>query len=284
MRIFKRLVQLAMWGCLVPYMLVVIVIYVNQRDLLYHPERNQLTPASYNVPAQEVTWVTSDGVKILSWYAPVPKGDEGAKMLLFFYGNSGHLGRRAGEFKAYIERGYGVLAVGYRGYGKSEGAPSEAGLYLDAHGAMQWLIQQGYSSSDIILYGESLGSGVAVEMARHYEVSHVILESPYSSILDVATGYYPFLPVDLMLKDRFDSLSKVADIEEAVLILHGTRDKVVPYALGQKLFDGFLRARGVGNGGMQGGLRFITFEGKGHNNHDPELTWKEIRNFTTNSG
>jgi hypothetical protein len=206
-----------------------------QRALLYHPDRNEPAPAIAAVSGlQAVRLLTEDGLDLLSWYAPAPAG---RATIVLFHGNAGNISHRADKARLFIAAGYGMLLVEYRGYGGNPGDPTEAGLYRDGRAALTFLGGEGVDTASIVLYGESLGSGVAVELARETAVRALVLEAPYTSIPDVGARHYPFLPVRTLARDRFENLAKIAAVEAPILVVHGARDNVVPFDLGRRLFD-----------------------------------------------
>jgi uncharacterized protein len=210
-------------------------LYLFQRHLLYFPDRTrpalgELAPLGF----REVTVTTADGLSLLSWYLP-PR--EGRPVIAYFHGNGGHIGYRAGRLPRFVREAYGVLILEYRGYGGNPGTPTEAGLYADGAAALDFLQRDGIRPSRLALYGESLGSGVAVYLAAQREIGALILEAPFTSVAEVAQYHYSFVPAALLLQDRFDSMSRIGNVKAPILILHGDRDRVVPVRFGRALFD-----------------------------------------------
>src|SRR5262249_12993473 len=156
---------------------------------------------------REVTLATADGLALLAWYLPPPAG---RPVIVYYHGNGGHLGYRHGRMARFHAAGYGALFPEYRGYGRHPGRAGEGGLYADARAALDFLAAQGIAPAHVVLFGESLGCGVAVRMASERAVGAVVLEAPYSSVADVAQSHYPFVPARLLLKDRFDAVSRIA--------------------------------------------------------------------------
>ena len=222
---------------LVTYAAVVVLVYFNQRSMQYYPVRQSPgKPADNNVPEMREVFVeTEDGLKLLAWFAP-PRNSNG-KIIVYYHGNGGHIGYRAGKARYFIDAGYGILMPEYRGFARNAGKPSEEGFYKDGRAALRWLDAEGYTPAQYVLYGESIGSGVAVEMARAVQPRYMILEAPFSSAADVAKKVYFYLPVDLLMKDRYDNIDKIADVTSGLLIVHGDEDGVVPQSLGKKLYD-----------------------------------------------
>lgn len=219
------------------YAVMVLLVYLNQRNMQYFPTRQHPgSPKENNVPEmKEVFLETEDGLKLLAWFAP-PKSKNG-KIVVYYHGNAGHIGYRAGKARYFIENGYGILLVEYRGFAKNPGKPSEEGFYKDGRAALKWLEGQDYTPAQFVLYGESIGSGVAVQMAREVQPRYLILEAPFTSAADVAKDKYFFLPVDMLMKDRYDSIDKIPEITSSLLVVHGDEDAVVDQKLGKKLYD-----------------------------------------------
>lgn len=210
----------------------VATLYIEQRALLYFPSRDVGTPGASGLGSADVVELkTRDGVTLSGWYL---KG-RNDKIILYFHGNGGNIATRAYRFEDLNERGFSVLAIDYRGYGNSTGTPTEAGLHIDADAAYDFAIARGFKGSRIILFGESLGSGVALELASRRPVAGIILDSPYSSVVDVAAGRFPFLPVRLLMWDQFRSDLWIKSIKVPMLIVHGTEDAVIPIAFARKL-------------------------------------------------
>lgn len=220
------------------YALFVAVMYVLQRSIMYFPARSLPTPAQAGVPDMDVvTLKTADGLELKAWYgAPRKSGETANPTLVYFHGNGGGIADRGARARPYLDRGYGVLLVEYRGYSGNPGKPNEQGLYQDARASFAFLEAEGLSFDRIVLIGESLGSGVAVQMATEYDIGALVLEAPFTSTVDVAAGAYWFLPVRWLMKDRFDSMSKIDRVTVPLLVVHGERDRVVPIRLGRKLF------------------------------------------------
>ena len=222
-------------SALTAYVALVGALYVFQRHLLYftiggRPPLGQLAALG----VQEVRLRTADGLFLLSWYLP-PR--DALPVIAYFHGNGGHIGYRAERLRGFAQYGYGVLMVEYRGYGGNPGSPSEAGFHADAAAALDFLRDCGTAANRLVLYGESLGSGVAVAVAAHNEVAALILEAPFTSVAEVAQYHYSFMPAAALVRDRFDSLSAIGEVRAPILFLHGERDRVVPIRFGRALFD-----------------------------------------------
>jgi fermentation-respiration switch protein FrsA (DUF1100 family) len=218
---------------LVCYVGLVAVMYLAQRALMYFPYTVRMTPDEADFPqASEVALTTADGVRVLAWTVP-PK--PGKPVVLYFHGNGGSLAHRVPRFRKLIDDGTGLVALSYRGYGGSDGSPTELGLIADGRAAYDFA-RTTYPDARLVLWGESLGTGVAVAVAAQQKVDAVILEAPFTSAADVAFAAYPVLPVSLLMKDPFRSDARIGGVTAPVLIMHGARDRVVPFRLGERLF------------------------------------------------
>ncbi len=206
-----------------------------QKDLLYFPGAVRFVPQEWSLKELDpLISTTEDGLKITSWYSPPRARDK--LTVVFFQGNTGHLGYRNYKVRPWLDAGYGVLMVGYRGFG-NVGVPSEEGLYMDAQAALDAVRTKDVPENGMVFYGESLGTGVAVQMATEYAVAALILEAAYTSIPDVGADRYPWVPVRWLLRDRYDSLDKIKKVHAPLLLLHGELDRVVPVKFGKELFD-----------------------------------------------
>jgi uncharacterized protein len=216
------------------YLVAMEGMYFLQRQFQYFPLRADPRPAEVGLDGVQVERLaTPDGETVVLWYAPARLGQP---TILFFHGNGGDIAGRADRFAHYHAQGYGVAFLSYRGYGGSTGTISEAGFITDALTAYDWLIVQRIPPARIAVVGESLGTGVAVQLAAQRPVGAIILEAPYTAAVDVAAQVYPWLPVRWLMKDQFRSTDFIARITAPLLVLHGTRDPVIPYAMGQALF------------------------------------------------
>jgi fermentation-respiration switch protein FrsA (DUF1100 family) len=184
--------------------------------------------------AREVTVHTDDGLDLLAWL--VAPATEAHPMVLYLHGNAGSIADRAPRFAALSRLGWGVLMPEYRGYGGNPGYPTEAGLFTDARAAYATLHDRGIAASRILLWGESLGTGVAVQLASEVTVGAVLLESPYTSLVGIARKRFPFVPVDWLLRHRFEVLGRIGAVHAPVLVMTGGLDTIVPPAMGRAVF------------------------------------------------
>lgn len=217
------------------YLMLVGGLYVAQRRLMYHPDTEVPSRAQAGAETmEEVRLLSIDGLELLAWYAPARPG---RATVAVFHGNAGHIGHRYDKLKPILDAGHGLLLVEYRGYGGNPGSPTEDGLYADAEGALAFLAARGVAPARTVLYGESLGSGVAVHAASRHAVGAVILEAPFSSVIDVAAARFWYVPARQLVLDRYESDTKIGAVAAPVLILHGARDDVVPVRFGRALFE-----------------------------------------------
>lgn len=218
------------------YVALAVSLYAWQRDLLYHPFGHSGPPRAVGVPEMRVQPVeTADGLTIQGWYAAPSR--TGAPTVVLYQGNTGTTAMRAFKARVLLDAGLGVWLAGYRGFDGNPGVPTEEGLYSDARAVLDWLDRNGTSSNQVVVYGESLGTGVAVQMAAERDMAAVVLESPYTSVPDIASLRYPLMPVHWLAVDRFDSIAKVGRIRAPLLITHGEQDTVIPVMLARQLFE-----------------------------------------------
>lgn len=220
------------------YGLLVGLLYTQQRHLLFLPDRSRPAVEEVGVPdLRAVEIATADGLRLLAWHRPAPVGQP---TLLYFHGNGGHIGYRADRARVFAAAGLGVMFPEYRGYGGNPGSPSEEGFHADAVGAVEFLGAAGVVPARLVLYGESLGTAVAVRLAaelaaRGTPVAALILEAPFTSIADVAQHHYFYVPARALVKDVFDAASRIATVKAPVLVIHGEADTIVPVSFGRAL-------------------------------------------------
>jgi fermentation-respiration switch protein FrsA (DUF1100 family) len=216
------------------YFAVVFVVWLGQRKLLYVTDSRRSPPIEAGLAGVvERILPTPDGEHLVAWQA---KAKPGHKTILYFHGNSGTLAMRAERVRMFVKDGFGFFIMAYRGYSGSSGKPSEKLNEVDALMAYDLLRREGLAGKDIILLGESLGSGVAVKVAAQRPVAGVVLDAPFTSITDLAAAIYPLLPVRQLILDPYESDRLIGKINAPLLILHGALDRVVPSKMGRKLF------------------------------------------------
>ena len=220
------------------YILLLIIMFFFQRSLLYHPSVDNYLKDQIGTEPTEIEKVkitTKDKIDLMGWF--YNKNVENPKIILFFHGNAGSLENRTYKLNHFKDLNLNFLIIAWRGFNGNSGKPNEIGLYEDAASAIRWLKKKGIEEKNIVLYGESLGTGVAVEIAQNKNYAGVILESPFTSMVNMGKKYYPFFPVNLLLKDKFESYKKIKNIFVPVLIMHGKVDKIVPYDMGKKMYE-----------------------------------------------
>ena len=224
-----------------------------EKRYIYFPHKELVgTPAQWGLPFEEVHFAASDGVRLHGWFVP----GRTEVTWLWFHGNAGNISHRL-EDLMLMHRGLGVnfFLFDYRGYGLSDGRVSEEGTYRDARGALGYLLSRpDVNAEQIVYFGRSLGSAVAVWLATQHRPGGLILESPFTSVKDMAKMAFPHLPVYLLIRTKYDSLSRIGDVSCPLLILHGDRDEIVPIAQARKLFEAARDPK-----------RFYTITGAAHN-------------------
>ena len=220
------------------YVLLLAIMFFFQRSFLYHPSiDNYLKDQATNEPSEieKVKIVTEDNIDLVAWF--YNKDIEKFKTILFFHGNAGSLENRTYKLNHFKDLDVNFLIIAWRGFSGNEGKPNEIGLYRDAKSATEWLNLKGVTEENIILYGESLGTGVAVEVAQNKNYAGVILESPFTSMVDMGQKFYPLFPVRFLLKDKFESYKKIKNVSAPILVIHGQVDNIVPFAMGKKMYE-----------------------------------------------
>ncbi len=254
----RRLTRLAMTlaiGVVAVLLLTVAAIRYFENSLIYFPPRypEGFPPApAFTLPVEDVWLTTRDNIRLNAWYLPSPGS---GKALLWFHGNAENIGYGLGHAEFFSRLGINVLAVDYRGYGRSEGSPNETGVYRDADAAYDYLVQVRHiQTRNIIVLGNSLGGAVAIDLASRRACGGLIAQSSFTSIRDMARRTFRIPLFEYIPKSRFDSLAKIQRVQAPILIVHGTRDAVVPFSMGQRLFTAALEPK-----------FFFSVEGAGHN-------------------
>jgi fermentation-respiration switch protein FrsA (DUF1100 family) len=217
------------------YVLTIVGLTVFQRRLQYLPDRRLVDPTQGGMSGvEDLRLTTDDGETLVAWYVPAK---DGHPLILYFHGNGGGLVDRIPRFRALTASGYGLLAIAYRGYGGSTGSPTQKGLMADGETAYLEARTRGYDGDRIVLMGESLGTGVATALAATHEAAALVLDSPYSSAVEVAAAHYAVFPVKWLMFDQFRSDLAIGDVHIPILVLHGDEDDVVPISLARRLFE-----------------------------------------------
>ena len=250
------------------YLLICLFMCGVQRQILYQPPLGNTAPAEYGLNNfNDLHLISGDGTHVRAWYH---KATIGYPTIIYFHGRGSSLGERAPYFNMLAHSGFGLIALSYRGYGASEGSPSEAGLYDDARAALSYATQTlALKEGQIILYGESLGSAVAVQMATEYPIGGLVLQSPFTSLEARAEDWYPWLPVRYFLWDRYDSLSKISRVHTKLLLIHGVKDSVIPVEEAETIFAQAHEPKEA-----------IYVPGKGHDDLDDEQLKDALIAFT----
>jgi fermentation-respiration switch protein FrsA (DUF1100 family) len=230
-----KYLYLAVSSVVLAYFIIILFVYFYQRNLLYHPSENNYLNDKITFNYEEIFIETDKKIKLKSWF--VKKDLNKFKTILIFHGNAGNLFNRVYKLNELNKLDVNILLISWRGFSGNKGKPTEKSLYHDAEEAVKWLNNRGVISKNIILYGESLGTGVASELGTSNAFGGIILESPFTSIANAAKIYYPYLPVNIILKDRYNSISKIKNITTPILIMHGKKDNIVPQKMGLELYE-----------------------------------------------
>ncbi len=222
-------------GIVLIYCGLLVAAAVFQRNLLYHPDTRHIAPQTAGLSGfQEISLAREGNVSVVGWY----RAAEGEQCtVLYFHGNGGGLANRAGRIDAFAKLGFGVLIMSYRGYSGSGGRPRETENVSDAKAAYAWLRAAGVTAEQIVLYGESLGTGVAVQVAMEKPVAGMVLEAPFTSIPDVAQRHYWYMPVRPFILDRYETIKHIKTVRVPLLVLHGARDAVTDVAFGRAVYE-----------------------------------------------
>ena len=240
------------------YAVLAAALFFYQPNLLYFPDmptrQIQATPEVIGLEYESLTLTSSDDEQLDAWFIPA---DPARGTVLFCHGNAGNISHRLDSIRIFNDLGLSVLIFDYRGYGQSTGRPTEKGTYKDADAAWQYLVEQrGTQPENIILFGRSLGASIAADLATRQPAAGVILESAFTSVPDIATQLYPWLPVRWLSRYQYNNLKKMADIHSPVLIVHSRNDEIIPYSNGKRLYTVanepklFLELRGGHNDGF----------------------------------
>ena len=241
-------------------------LYLSQDRMVFFPTRDlEASPGDIGLGFQEVRIDVTDGESIHAWYIPAPSGsrvtgrsgDGGAPTVLFCHGNAGNISHRLETIECLAALGANVMLFDYRGYGQSDGAPSETNMYADAAACYSWLTgSQGVHSDKIVLFGRSLGGAVAIELASHVNCAGLIVESSFTSAREMGRLMFPYFPIGLLLRYEFNSIQKIGQINCPLLVTHSPSDDLVPFAMGRRLYDRAVDPK-----------RFVELKG-GHNERD----------------
>jgi fermentation-respiration switch protein FrsA (DUF1100 family) len=237
------------------YLFVCLLLFIIQTRLVFFPDRRMIsTPAHAGLDYRDVFFETEDGVTLHGWFVPA---EGAADVLLFFHGNAGNISHRLDSIRIFHNLGLSVFIIDYRGYGKSQGRIGEAGTYKDARAARRYLVEElGIEQENVVYFGRSLGGAVAIELATHYPPKGLIAESCFLSVPSAGRRVYPWLPVGLLARIRYDSEPRVAALACPKLFIHSRNDEILPIDRARRLFDAaadpktFLEISGDHNSGF----------------------------------
>jgi uncharacterized protein len=246
--------SIALTVVLVAYAVFAVAMYKCQHLLVYRIDSRRIPPARIGLSdVDEITLEVPSGERLVAWHG---EARPGKPTVLYLHGQAGTLGRRAERIRRYRAAGIGILIVAYRGFSGSSGTPSEQANVADALFAHDWLLAKGVATKDIIVYGESLGTGVAVQVAALRAISGLVLDSPFTALTDLAAARHPYLPVRRFIFDRYETLSHVGKSKAPVLVLQGEKDPIVPLPMALRVFEA-----------IPGPKRMITFSEGRHLDH-----------------
>lgn len=262
----KKIMTSVFFSILLGYLLLVVFVYIRQGSMIFFPSKEiEATPRDIGLDFEDMTFSTEDGKKIAAWF--VPSGNERG-VLLFCHGNAGNISHRLDSIRIFHDLGLSVLIFDYRGYGRSEGSPTEKGTYRDAEAAWNYLINKmKVRPEDVIFFGRSLGAGVAAEMALKHRAAGLIMESAFMSVPSLGSKFFPYLPghlIRLISRFHYSNIDKINRIGIPKLIIHSPQDEIIPFEHGAALFEKatvpkeFLRIAGGHNEGfMLSGRTYI---------------------------
>ena len=231
----KRMLYTILIGLALGYLLLIGFVYLRQGSMVYYPTKEiEGTPADIGLKYEEITLKTKDSVNLSAWYVPA-KDERG--VVLFCHGNAGNISHRLDSIRIFHDLGLSVFIFDYRGYGRSEGSATEKGTYLDAESAWEYLVNvKGVRPEKIILFGRSLGSAVAAELALKHKAAGIIIESGFKTIPALGAKFFPYLPLRLISRFQYSTIDKVGMIKMPKLFIHSPQDEMIPYEHGAALF------------------------------------------------
>ena len=220
---------------LVAYSILGWSLYFLQSSFVYKPTKELLyNPGDLNLTYEKVVLRTEDGLKLSAWFIPA---ENARQTILFCHGNAGNISHRLDTANIFNELGVNCLLFDYRGYGNSQGKPTEEGTYLDAEAAWDWLIKRGIEPEQIIIFGRSLGGSIASHLAAKVHPSGLVLESNFTSYVDLGLKFYPYMPIRLFARFDYNAIDHIRKIDCPILIIHSRNDEVIPFEFGLKLYD-----------------------------------------------
>ena len=248
------------------FALIVIVGRLLHRYFVYIPDRARVTPKEAGfADVEEVVFKAADGTRLIAWHLPARPG---RPTLLYFTGNSGNVAKRANKIKAIAADGYGLFMLNYRGYGGSEGRPTERRVTADAVSAYDYLRGLGVAPHDIVAYGESLGTAVASRLALQRHVEGLVLEAPFTSVVAVGRLLWPYFPLGLIMADQYRTIERIGQVEAPLFIVHGGRDAIIPLDQARNVFHAATEPKS-----------FALVPQAGHNDLYDRGAWEKVRGF-----
>ena len=231
----RRMLQSFFFILVSVWVLLSLLLYLFQPKFVYFPQSEiDFTPDMAGLTYEDIYFKTEDDIDLNGWFIPV---EDAKRTLLFFHGNGGNISHRLDSIKIFHELGLSVFIIDYRGYGQSQGTTSEQGTYRDAEAAWRYLTEsRGIPDKEIIVFGRSMGAGVATWLASQYTPNLLILESAFTSIADMGRHYYPYLPTHLLIRIKYSSIDRIESIQCPILFSHSQTDEIVPYEFGVQLF------------------------------------------------
>jgi len=237
------------------YVALVVLLYLTQSRYVYYPESKlEAYPSDVGLAFEEVNLVTEDGIRLSAWYVPSQRSQE---VILFCHGNAGNISHRLDSLGVFYNLGFSTFIFDYRGYGRSEGHPSEQGTYKDAEAAWQYLVKVlKVPPNRIVIFGRSLGGAIATELAVRHQPAALIIESTFMSFKDIASEMYPYIPTSLIARFSYNTLEHIRNVKAPVLIVHSSQDDIIPFRHGQSLYSAarepkeFLKIQGDHNTGF----------------------------------
>jgi uncharacterized protein len=217
------------------YFVILALLFFFQRNMMYFPQYGKYNIDEIPEGFQEILIETEDGINIKGWLHK--KNFKTKKTVLYFHGNAGSINNRINRLLEFAKMDVNFLIISYRGYSGSDGKPNESGLYDDARSAVKFLNQSDVKNSNIFLYGESIGTAVVMEIAQNKDFAGLILEAPFTSIVDIAKKLYYIFPVSYLILDKYNSAEKVQNIKSPILVIHGKNDDLVPFEMGKKIIE-----------------------------------------------
>ncbi len=214
-------------------------VYLNQHKMVFVPSKNiSVTPDQLNLAYEEINILVSKTEKIICWYLPAQNQSDSTKTVLFCQGNGGNISHRLLTAEFFVKRNINILLLGYRGYGESDGKPSEQNIYEDARAGFDWLVnEKSIDKKNIIIFGRSLGGVPAIDLAMNVDCKGLIVESSFTSAVDMGKIMFPMIPIGLLMRYKLNSIDKIDKVNCPVLITHSKTDEMIPFSMSEQLYE-----------------------------------------------